>query len=104
MVEELRAHAPEICHKASITRPLLEETLNRLLQNVQLAPLSSYQNRLHEAMQLTRDESDAPLAALALVRSPSTLITYNKKHFNSRGLTRQHVQVLTPVEALRELR
>lgn len=104
IVEELRAHALEICHKASITRPLLEETLDRLLQNVQLAPLSSYQNKLHEAMQFVRDETDTPFAALALVRSPSTIITYNKRHFNSRGLTRRHVQVLIPVEALRELR
>lgn len=103
VIEELRVHAKEISHKAGITRPLLEETLERLLENVQLAPLSSYQNELHEALQFVRDENDAPFAALALVRSPSTIITYNKRHFNSRRLVRRQVQVLTPVQALREL-
>ena len=29
LVEELRTHAQEICHKASITRSLLEEALDR---------------------------------------------------------------------------
>ena len=104
VVQELRAHTQEICHKAGITRPLLEATLDRLLENVKLTPLSSYQKELHQALQFVRDESDAPFAALALVRSPSTIITYNKRHFNSRGLVRGQVQVLTPVEALRELR
>jgi len=104
LVEELRTHAQEICHKASITRSLLEETLDRLLENVELALLSSYRRKLQEALQFVRDESDAPFAALALMRSPSTIITYNKKHFNSRRLLRQQVQVLTPVEALSKLR
>ena len=103
MVEELRIHAHEICDKAAITRPLLEDTLDRLLENVELAPLSAYRNVLREAMQYVRDESDAPFAALALVRSPSKIITYNKRHFNSTGLMRRQVQVLTPVAALREL-
>lgn len=104
LVEELRTHAQEICHKASITRSLLEETLDRLLENVGLALLSSYRRKLQEALQFVRDESDAPFAALALMRSPSTIITYNKKHFNSRRLLRQQIRVLTPVEALNELR
>lgn len=104
LVEELRTHAQEVCHKASITRSLLEETLDRLLENVELALLSSYRRKLQEALQFVRDESDAPFAALALMRSPSTIITYNKKHFNSRRLLRQQVQVLTPVEALSKLR
>lgn len=103
VVEELRAHTQEICHKARITRPLLEETLDRLLENIELAPLSSYQSELHEALQFVRDESDAPFAALALARLPSTIITYNKRHFNSRGLVQRQVQVLTPIAALREL-
>ncbi len=72
--------------------------------NVELASLSSYQNELHEALQFVRDESDAQFAALALLRSPSTIVTYNKRHFNCRRLVRRHVQVLTPVDALRELR
>ena len=104
VVEELRAHAQEICHKAGFTLPLLEETMDRLFVNVELAPLSSYQNELHEALQFVRDERDAPFAALALLRSPSTIITYNKRRFNSKGLGRLQVQVLTPVEALHELR
>lgn len=104
VVEELIAHSQEICDKAAITRPLLEETLNRLLVDITLAPLSSYQRKLHEALQFVRDETDAPFAALALVRLPSTIITYNKRHFNSRRLRHRRVQVLTPAEALRELR
>jgi predicted nucleic acid-binding protein len=104
VIEQLRAHAQEISHKASITRSLLEETLERLLENVQLAPVSSYRNELQEASQLVRDESDAPFAALALVTSPSIIVTYNKRHFNSRGLMRRQVRVLTPVEVLRQLR
>lgn len=105
IVEELRTHAYEICDKAGITRPLLEDTLDRLLENVDLVPLSSYRNVLREAMQYVRDESDAPFAALALalVRSPSKIITYNKKHFNSTGLMRRQVRLLAPVAALREL-
>lgn len=104
VVEELRAHAQEVCQKAGITRPLLEATLDQLIENVELAPFSSYQNELHEALQFVRDETDAPFAALALVRSPSTIITYNKRHFNSRRLTDRQVEVLTPAEALREPR
>jgi predicted nucleic acid-binding protein len=104
VIEELRAHAQEISHKGSIIRSLLEETLERLLENVQLAPVSSYRNELQEASQLVRDESDAPFAALALVTSPSIIVTYNKRHFNSRGLMRRQVRVLTPVEVLRKLR
>jgi len=101
VVEELSTHAQEISHKGNITRSLLEETLERLLENVQLAPLSSYRNELQEASQFVRDEGDAPFAALALVRSPSIIVTYNKKHFNSKRLMRRQVQVLTPVEVLR---
>lgn len=104
VVEEVRAHAQEICHKANITQPLLDEALNRVLENVNLVPVSSYRDEFHEALQLIRDESDAPFAALALARSPSTIITYNRRHFNSRGLLRRGVRVLTPAEALRELR
>jgi len=102
VVEELIAHSQEICDKAAITRPLLEETLNRLLVDITLAPLSSYQRKLHEALQFVR--ADAPFAALALVRLPSMIITYNKRHFNSRRLRHRRVQALTPAEALRELR
>jgi len=101
VVEELSTHAQEISHKGNITRSLLEETLERLLEKVQLAPLSSYRNELQEASQFVRDEGDAPFAALALVRSPSIIVTYNKKHFNSKRLMRRQVQVLTPVEVLR---
>ncbi len=104
VVEELRVHAEEICRKAGITQELLEGALDRLLESVKLAPLLSYQSELYKALQFVRDESDAPFAALALARSPSTIITYNKKHFNSRGLLRRGVQVLTPVAVLRGLR
>jgi predicted nucleic acid-binding protein len=73
VVKELRAHAEEICRKAGITQQLLEGALDRLLENVQLAPLLSYQNELEEALQCVRGESDAPFAALALAKPPSTI-------------------------------
>lgn len=104
VVEELSLHIPEICRKAGITQQLLEEALNRLLENVELAPILSYESKLPEALQFVHDESDAPFAALALARSPSTIVTYNKKHFKSRGLVHRGVQVLTPVLVLRGLR
>ena len=86
VVEELRKHTQDICNKAGITRPLLEDALDRLLENIDLAPVSVYENELHEALRFVRDDSDAPFAALALMRSPSTIMTYNKRHFNSRLL------------------
>jgi predicted nucleic acid-binding protein len=103
VVEELRRHTQEICNKAGIARPLLEDTLNRLLENIDLAPVSLYENELPEALRFVRDDSDAPFAALALIRSPSTIVTYNKKHFNSRQLLRRGVHIRTPVETVREL-
>ena len=104
MVEELKDHSEEICSKAGIAQQLLDEALDRTFETIELASLPSYQNELPEALLFVRDESDAPFAALALARSPSTIVTYNKKHFNFARLSRRHVQVLTPVEALRKLR
>jgi len=46
IVGELRKHIQEICNKSGIARPLLEEALDRLLENIELAPVSSYENRL----------------------------------------------------------
>jgi predicted nucleic acid-binding protein len=104
VVEEVRAHAQEICRKANITQPLLDEAFDRVLENVKLVTVASYRGEFQDALQFISDESDAPFAALALARSPSTIITYNKRHFNCRGLLRRGVRVLTPAEALRELR
>ena len=103
VVEELRKHAQEICNKAGITRSLFEDSLNRLLENVDLAPASAFENQLHAALRFVRDDSDAPFAALALVKSPSIIMTYNKRHFNSRRLSRRRILVRTPAEAIREL-
>jgi predicted nucleic acid-binding protein len=103
VVEELKKHIDEICDKSGIARPLLEDALDRLLENIDLAPASLYANELHEALRFVRDGSDAPFAALSVIRSPSTIITYNKKHFNSRRLLRRQVRVRTPVEVVREL-
>ena len=47
VVEEPRAHAQEIVNKTGISKPLPEETVDRLLQNVELEPISSYRNELH---------------------------------------------------------
>lgn len=102
MVEEVRAHSKEISKRAGVATPLLEETLDQLLQNIDLAPLSSYESKLDEALKYVRDESDAPFTALALVRSPSTIVTYNKRLSIPDDL-RGKVQVQTPIEALREL-
>jgi predicted nucleic acid-binding protein len=66
VVEEISTHAQDVCDKAGIARPLLDDTLNRLMENIDLAPSSSYQDKLREALQFVRDESDAPFAALAL--------------------------------------
>jgi len=103
VVEELKEHVEEICDKSGIARPLLEDALDRLLENIDLAPASLYEQELHEALQFVRDESGAPFAALALTRSPSTIITYNKKHFNSKKLLQRQIRVRTPVEAVREV-
>ena len=102
--EELRAHSTEISAKAGLTHQQLEEALDRLLENVEFVPLSGYNSSLKGALKLVRDETDAPFAALALARSPSTIITYNKKHFKSRELLRLGVQVLTPAVAVSRLR
>ncbi len=103
VVEEISTHAQDVCDKAGITRPLLDDTLNRLLENIDLAPSSSYQDKLREALQFVRDESDAPFAALALERSPSTIVTYNKRHFIARLLARRQIKVQTPTACVREL-
>lgn len=103
LVEELKKHSQEICNKAGLTRPLLEDMLAQLLENIDLAPVSLYENKLREALQFVRDDSDAPFAALALRRTPSTIITYNKRRFMLRRLLRGQVQVRTPVEVVREL-
>jgi predicted nucleic acid-binding protein len=99
----LRDHAHEIGSKAGIAQPLFEDVLDLWLENIELVPSSVYEKRLREALRLVYDESDAPFAALALIRSPSTVVTYNRKHYNSRQLLRRSVQVLTPVEAVRKL-
>ena len=103
VVAELRKHAHEIRSKAGIARTLFEDILDRSLENIELIPSSLYEKQLHEALRLVGDESDAPFAALALVRAPSTIMTYNSKHYNLRQLARRGVQVRTPVEAVREL-
>jgi len=103
VAEELKNHMEEISSRSGIAQPLLEEVLGQLMKKIDLAPASLYENKLDEALRFVRDESDAPFCALALTRSPSTIITYNKKHFNSRRLLQRHVRVRTPVEALREL-
>jgi predicted nucleic acid-binding protein len=72
--EELRAHSTEISGKAGLTQQQLEEALDRLLENVELVPLSGYTSELKRALKLVRDETDAPFAALALARAPSTLL------------------------------
>lgn len=102
--EELRAHSIEISGKAGLTQHQLEEALDRLLENVELVPLSGYTGHLKRALKLVRDETDAPFAALALARVPSTIVTYNKKHFKSRALLRRGVQVLTPAVTVSRLR
>jgi len=102
--EELRAHSTEISGKAGLTQQQLEEALDRLLENVELVPLSGYTSELKRALKLVRDETDAPFAALALARAPSTIITYNKKHFKCRELLRRGIQVLTPAVAVSQLR
>jgi len=102
--EELRAHSTEISRKAGLTQQQFEEALDRLLENVELVPLSGYISDLKRALKLVRDETDAPFAALALAKSPSTIITYNKKHFKSRELLRVGVQVLRPAVAVSRLR
>jgi len=73
------------------------------LAHVDLVPASLYENELREGLEFVRDETDAPFAALALMKSPSVIVTYNKKHFNSRRLTQRHVDVRNPVEVVREL-
>jgi len=103
VVRELRTHTAEICNKAGIPQPLLQDALDRLLENIELTPASSYENALRKALQFVNDDSDAPFAALALMRTPSTIITYNKKHFKSRKLSRRRVQVRTPIQAVREV-
>jgi putative PIN family toxin of toxin-antitoxin system len=100
VIQELKDHAQDICGKAGITQQNLERALDQLLENVELVPLSVYGSRLQEALQSVRDESDAPFAALALARSPSIIVTYNKRHFDSRRLLRRRVRVLTPVETV----
>ena len=103
VIQELRKYADEICDKASITKSLFEETLDRLLENIHLVPAPLYEYKLHRALRLVRDEDDAPFAALALTEAPSTIITYNKRHFKSKPLFRQRMQVRTPVETVRQL-
>lgn len=100
VIEELKGHAQDICSKAGITQQHLEKALDQLFENVELVPLSVYGSKLHEALQSVRDDSDAPFAALALAKSPSIVVTYNKRHFDSRRLLRHRVRVLTPVEAI----
>ncbi|MGA2973205.1 MAG: hypothetical protein ABSE39_11390 [Candidatus Bathyarchaeia archaeon] len=70
------------------------------MENVELVPLSGHTSELKRALKLVRDETDAPFAALALARAPSTIITYNKKHFKSRALSSPGIQVLTPAVAV----
>jgi predicted nucleic acid-binding protein len=101
LIQELRAHTNEFCRKSSITLQHLERALNQLLENVELVQLSAYRSKLHEAVQFVRDESDAPFAALALARSSSIIITYDKRHFNSKRLLRRGVRVLTPVDVVK---
>ena len=103
VVEELKKHIEEICDKSGIARPLLDTALDHLLAHVDLVPASLYENELREGLEFVRDETDAPFAALALMKSPSVIVTYNKKHFNSRRLMQRHVDVRNPVEVVREL-
>ena len=100
VIQELKDHAQDICSKAGIRQQHLQRALDQLLQNVELVPLSVYSSKLHEALQYVRVESDAPFAALALARSPSMIVTYNRRHFNSRRLLHRGVRVLTPVETI----
>lgn len=103
VVQELKAHARTISSKAGISDRLVETAIEQLLSRVVPISASTYRNRLPEASQYVRDESDAPFVALALTKSPSIILTYNKKHFVSRRLSRRGVRVLTPVEALQLL-
>lgn len=104
VVQELKDHVQDICSKAGITQQHLEGALDQLLENIELVPFSTYDSKLREALQCVRDESDAPFAGVALARSPSTIVTYNRRHFNSKRLSRHEVRVLTPVEAVDLLR
>jgi predicted nucleic acid-binding protein len=100
IVQELKDHVQDICSKAGIMKQHLEGVLDQLLENIELVPFSVYGSKLREALQCVRDESDVPFAGVALARSPSTIVTYNKRHFNSRRLSRHEVRVLTPVETV----
>jgi predicted nucleic acid-binding protein len=100
VIQELKDHTKDICSKAGLTKEHLEKALDQLLEKVELVPFSTYSFELHEALLSVRDQSDAPFAALALARSPSIIVTYNKRHFNSSRLARRGVRVLTPVETV----
>ncbi len=103
VIQELKDHTQDICSKVAVTKSHLEKALDDLLENVELVSLPAYSGKLHEALRSVRDESDAPFAALALARSPSIILTYNRRHFNSRRLNRRGVRVLTPVETVHAL-
>lgn len=80
--------------------PHLERALEQLLVDIELIPLMVYGRKLRESMQCVSDESDSPFAALSLARPPSIIVTYNKRHFKSRRLSRHKIRVLTPVETV----
>ena len=52
VVSELRTRTSEICNKAGIPQPLLQDTLDGLLERIELTPASSYEN---ESRLLTED-------------------------------------------------
>lgn len=101
VIQELRAHMKDIAHKARVGRQHLEGAIEQLLARVNSVSAAVYIGYLSESLQYVDDESDAPFVALALAKSPSIIVTYNKRHFKSRLLARRGITVLTPVEVAR---
>jgi predicted nucleic acid-binding protein len=91
----------DIANKTNVRRKHVEAAIEQLLAQVNSVPAAEYMGYLSESLEYVRDEGDAPFVALALAKSPSIIVTYNKKHFKFKPLARRGITVLTPVEAVR---
>ena len=100
---ELVAHISEISRKSGLPVKIVGELMSRFFKHVKIVREMEYAEEIRESLKLVTHEPDAPFAGLALKYAPSIILTYNKKHYNEKGLESGNVNVFTPSEFVKYL-
>jgi len=103
IIKEIERHLYEISRRSKLPFNVVRNSLKLILKCIKQVREEEFRDEILMSLPLVKHKEDAPLAGLAMKYSPSVVLTYNKKHFESEKLEKHGVRVFTPRELIEYL-